>query len=367
MKNTKKYIALLLAVAMVFALAACGSKEVMTDVRSEEAGLYISASGSSVVDKYNYVTANYSLDKKGNIVNTNGDVAVAADKTSSYVPVEGFTANYTNTLSFPVTLLVNGAGDIQPANVELKATISPATATCKEIEVKSDNPDVVEVPNATYTVGTGSDSVSFSVTLKSAGTATLTIKPRSSEGAAFETTLAISATTSANGLPLTNNGTTDPNTPAGPTASANPTASPSPSPSAGANDLPQGTGQTGYVTGDGVNFREGATTNSKVITTLTRGKQITIYSIANGWANVVVDGKAGYISSTYVSYTKPTAAPSPSPAATADPYYEDDDYANGSTGGTTTSPTPTPTPTPDSGYTDSGSSDDNSTGGALFG
>lgn len=366
MKNLKKYVALLLAAAMVLALAGCGSKEVVSNARSEDAGLYISASGSTVVDKYNYVTANYSLDKKGNIVNANGDVAVAAENTSSYIPVEGFTVNYTNTLSFPVTLLVNGAGEVQPANVELKAAISPATATCKEIEVKSDNPDVVEVSNASYYIGAGSDSVTFSVKLKSAGTATLTVKPRSSEGAAFETTLAISATTSGSGLPTgisDPNGTTgDPNAPADPTASANPTASPSPSPSAGANAIPEGTGQTGYVTGDGVNFREGASTTSKVISTLAWGKQITIYSISNGWANVVVDGRAGYISASYVSYTKPTTAPTAAPAATSDPYA---DGASSGNSGTAATPTPTPAPTatpaPDSGDTGSGS------GGALFG
>ena len=72
------------------------------------------------------------------------------------------------------------------------------------------------------------------------------------------------------------------------------------------------TGSAGYVTGDNVNLRAGAGTDSKVLRTVTKGTKLTIYSITNGWANVSVDGVVGYMSANYIAYeTAATATPNP--------------------------------------------------------
>ncbi len=83
-------------------------------------------------------------------------------------------------------------------------------------------------------------------------------------------------------------------------------------PAAQATATPAPSGSAGYVTGDNVNLRAGAGTDSKVLRTVTKGTKLTIYSITNGWANVSVDGVNGYMSANYVAYeTAATATPNP--------------------------------------------------------
>ena len=325
MKNARKLIALLLAAVMVFALAACGTKETVPDSTSENVGLFISADGSAVVDRSNTVTSNYTVDKKGNIVNINGNTIVKAANTSVYVPVTGLTVTGAEGLTFPLVLPVGNTGALQPVTIDLRATLAPLTATCKQINVVSDNPNVAEVQNSANTIGLGSDSVTVSVTLKAAGSANLIFESPTVEGRNFTVTIAVSAVAGEGaGFPVVNpDGTvTNPTDPTNPAATANPnaTADPNASPNASPDASPSGTGRTGYVTGDGVNFRESASTNGKVIDTLSRGTQITIYNITNGWAQVTYGNRTGYISSTYVSYDKPAAA-TPTPTTSVyDPF-----------------------------------------------
>ena len=315
MKNTRKLMALLLAAAMVLALTACGTNESVPDVTSENAGLYISVDGSSVVDRTNRVASNYSVDKNGNIVNVNGNVSVAAKNTAVYEPITGLSVANTNNISFPVRLLSNALGEAQPASIDLKVTISPLTATCKEINVSSSNPDVADTPYSAYTVGLGSDSVSIPVTLKKAGTATLTFKSPADTGELHVVTMEVSAAAGEGGLSVNTgvgSNTTNPdgstvNTadPNNTTTGTNTTTTNNTTPDA----TPEGTGRTGYVIGAGVNFRDKASTDSNIIDTLAYGTQITIYSITNGWANVTYGGRTGYMSANLVSYTKPDDQP----------------------------------------------------------
>lgn len=330
MKNTKKLLALLLAAAMVFVLAACGKPETVSEETSESVGRYIS--GASVVDRYNRVDSNYTVDKNGNIVNDKNQLLVSAEKTAEYVPVTGLTLTGGESISFPVQLPTGAGGAVQPVDIELKVTIAPATATCKEINVSSSDTDVAEPQNSVYTMGLDSDSVSVAVTLKTAGTAKLTFSSPTIEGARYDVTMDVSAVVSGTALPLSSGSPANPGasvapgTSAAPGASANPTASTNPSPS--------GTGRTGYVIVDGANFRKGAGTNSDVIDVLGWGKQITIYGISNGWAQVTADGQSGYIASNLVSYTKPTAAPTASPTPTAsDPYASGNSAPSGGSAG----------------------------------
>ena len=69
-------------------------------------------------------------------------------------------------------------------------------------------------------------------------------------------------------------------------------------------------GTTAYITGS-VNMRKGAGTNFGIIKVLTRGEEITFYSLTDGWYYVKAGSDTGYVSSKYVTTTKiETPAPS---------------------------------------------------------
>ncbi|PAD70028.1 hypothetical protein CHH83_04515, partial [Bacillus sp. 7586-K] len=53
-----------------------------------------------------------------------------------------------------------------------------------------------------------------------------------------------------------------------------------------------------------LNLRESATTTAKVIATLIKDTEVVVYSEANGWSKVKVNGKVGFVSSQYLSPTK---------------------------------------------------------------
>lgn len=327
MRNTRKLVALLLMAVMVLSLAACGKSETLPDTKSEAVGLYLSANGEEVVDKYNQTTDAYSVDKNGNIVNTNtGGVIVAKDNTAPYVPVTGLTVDNVNSVVFPVELSVSGTGDPQPRTIDLRVTLYPITATCREITLKSDNPAVAELPISAYTIATGSDSVTVSVSLKSAGYANLTVSSPTTEGSQYITTIGVSASVASTTLPDGTNpgtgadGTTNPGDPANPTApNTSPTPAPTASPKPTTAPMPTGQGKTGYITGEGVNLREGPSTDYEVITSLAKGTKITVYATSGNWTHVMVNGRPGYVSSKYVSTTQPTAAPTEKPSSN-DPY-----------------------------------------------
>lgn len=86
----KKIFALMLALAMVLTMAACGKKadtkpEVKDKIGSAQTGmeLYVTTAengGKTVVDKSGKTAEGYTLDKSGNIVNKDGQIIVAADK-----------------------------------------------------------------------------------------------------------------------------------------------------------------------------------------------------------------------------------------------------------------------------------------------
>ena len=67
------------------------------------------------------------------------------------------------------------------------------------------------------------------------------------------------------------------------------------------------TTSTMYVTPDaGLNMRTGAGTNYSIITKLSKGTQVTVHSTSNGWSKITANGKQGYVSSQYLSSTKPS-------------------------------------------------------------
>ena len=59
--------------------------------------------------------------------------------------------------------------------------------------------------------------------------------------------------------------------------------------------------QQGYITGNNVRMRSGASTSSQVLKELFYGNVVTITGSANGWTSIIYDGKVGYVYSDYVT------------------------------------------------------------------
>ncbi|MFE4708200.1 SH3 domain-containing protein [Peribacillus simplex] len=56
-----------------------------------------------------------------------------------------------------------------------------------------------------------------------------------------------------------------------------------------------------------LNMRKSSIDSAGIVAKLTRGTQVTVYSESNGWAKVKANGKEGYVSTKYLSATKPGA------------------------------------------------------------
>ena len=75
---------------------------------------------------------------------------------------------------------------------------------------------------------------------------------------------------------------------------------------------------TKYVTPSaGLNLRKGPSTSYAVIKTLSKGTEVTVVSSSNGWSKVNVGGVSGYVSSDYLSSTKPSTGSSSSNESTS--------------------------------------------------
>lgn len=80
-----------------------------------------------------------------------------------------------------------------------------------------------------------------------------------------------------------------------------------------APQAPEKPSVTPYMTTASVNFRSGPSTSNISYGILPHGTEISYLSASNGWANVIYNGKTGYISTAYIvsksAYTPPAPAP----------------------------------------------------------
>ena len=86
--------------------------------------------------------------------------------------------------------------------------------------------------------------------------------------------------------------------------------------SSSSNESTSNTTSTMYTT-DRLNLRKGAGTSYSVITTLDKGIAVTVHSSSNGWSKVSVNGMTGYVSSSYLSSTKPSNSSSSTDSSTS--------------------------------------------------
>ena len=66
-------------------------------------------------------------------------------------------------------------------------------------------------------------------------------------------------------------------------------------------------------------LRANASTTSNILAKLAKGTEVNVQSISNGWAKIVVNGKTGYVSTAYLTTTKPSytsASNTPAPTQT---------------------------------------------------
>ena len=86
--------------------------------------------------------------------------------------------------------------------------------------------------------------------------------------------------------------------------------------SSSSNESTSNSTSTMYTT-DRLNLRKGAGTSYSVITTLDKGVAVTVHSSSNGWSKVSVNGMSGYVSSNYLSSTKPSNSSSSTDSSTS--------------------------------------------------
>ena len=86
--------------------------------------------------------------------------------------------------------------------------------------------------------------------------------------------------------------------------------------SSSSNESTSNSTSTMYTT-DRLNLRKGAGTSYSVITTLDKGVAVTVHSSSNGWSKVSVNGMTGYVSSSYLSSTKPSNSSSSTDSSTS--------------------------------------------------
>ena len=60
-----------------------------------------------------------------------------------------------------------------------------------------------------------------------------------------------------------------------------------------------------HVNSGSLNMRKTGTESASVVAKLAKGTQVTVYSESKGWAKIKANGKDGYVSTKYLSTTKP--------------------------------------------------------------
>ncbi|MFC9599429.1 SH3 domain-containing protein, partial [Peribacillus butanolivorans] len=61
-----------------------------------------------------------------------------------------------------------------------------------------------------------------------------------------------------------------------------------------------------------LNMRKSGTETASIVAKLSKGMQVTVYSESKGWAKIKANGKEGYVSTKYLSTTKPVTGSTPS-------------------------------------------------------
>ncbi|MGB3331091.1 MAG: S8 family serine peptidase, partial [Thermomicrobiales bacterium] len=223
------------------------------------------------------------------------------------------------------------------------ATASPtATSTSTSTATSTATATATATSTSTSTsTATASPTATSTTTAVATGSATATSTATPSPSATSTTTSTATSPPTATNPPPTATATQTQAPTSTPTRTLVPTLAPTASP---------GSGRVTGTGGDGVNCRTGPGTGYSVITVLPEGATVPLNgSASNGWQPVICGGRAGYVSTAYITVVTPpsTATPTPtrtptivvSPTTTRTP-------TQIATAGPSQTPSPTPTRTP---------------------
>lgn len=336
LRNNKAFI-LMLTILIIPCLCACslfGSKKI-PDYTSKDLGLYIAdgVNSSYVVDSNGIEQKDYSIDRKGNIIDANKNVMVGASKTEKFIKIEEI--NILNKTDLDVSIKLNivrdqvetengGDGMASYRTVETKepeqrtieytVKTAPDNAQCEQISVSCDDSRLV-LSTADMKTGDGTSEIvlnkengiySFSATVSEEGTYALVLK--SNDGAESKQYL------NAKYLTVTQDNVTqtmaqDQQTPTAAIVQENTPVTATVVAQQPTTEFASSQSTAGWIRGSKVNLREKATTSSNVLASYTSGKAVTILGSKDGWTKIQVDGQTGYVKTVYVTETNPNAAP----------------------------------------------------------
>ena len=153
MKKTGRILAACLALCLMLSMAACGSGSDST-LTSAQAGLYYetAADGSkSVVTLYGSAADSYSVDKNGNIVDSNNKIYIKAENAVEFSRITALAADTGDIATFELWFNVivpateDRAATVEPIETKftMNVSITPFDATCQVLTATIDDPSVI--------------------------------------------------------------------------------------------------------------------------------------------------------------------------------------------------------------------------------
>ena len=326
LKNTKRAIALALMCVTALSLSACSLFEKIPDTTSTDWGIYArEVNGNrALVDDTGKQLNNYSIDKKGNVIDQGRNIIIGADNLFEFASISEIGTEDTSWFEVDLdTQIVEKPIDgnskkteriVEPieSNVRVKLFINPINATYKSILVDSSDPSVVEilgtdengVKRMTFTEE--DNTVQFDMVYKQEGSANITA--RSADGD-YETNFNVLVGMKDTPVNEDDFKTSTEPTYVGPEDNDITAVSSSGTVTVAvpviSQDIETTENTPGWVNGSKVNLRDEPSTSSNVIGTYTTGKALTILGNANGWSKVQIEEQVGYVKTVYVTTTDP--------------------------------------------------------------
>ena len=334
--NVLKKAAVVVSVALLaFSLSACGEK--IPDSTSTDWGLYgkVTNGTKTVVDDTGKLTLNYSLDKKGNVIDKQKTIIIGKDNLYDFVDVTDISSadNSWTEITLDTKIVETGTGrnasrKTEPVETQTRVTLNvkPEYATNKTVILDSSNPDVAEIigvdENGELSLkpSEGSASVTFDLLYKNEGSTNITA--RSLDGN-FETNFPVKVLLNEHPTNEADfQSTTQPtqNTPerndvvsnqgvgtASQQEVNNQTLVEVTGTNSASDAIPTTENTRAWINGSKVNLRSEPNTSSDVLGTYSSGKEATILGSATGWSKVQIDNQVGYVKTVYVTKTDPNA------------------------------------------------------------
>lgn len=334
--SNKKVFTLMFTAFILPCLCACSllGKNEIPEYTSKDLDLYIAdgVNASYVVDSNGNEMKEYSVDRKGNIIDGSKNIMVGAAKTEKFIRIEEINILNKNDLDVSIKLNIvreqvetesDGEGmastktvetkELEPRTIEYTVKTLPENAQCEQITVSCDDNRLVlasadtEVDKEASELTLKKDNgvYSFSATVSEEGTYALVLK--SADGSESKHYL------NAKYLTITQDNVTptavrEQQAPTASIVQENTPVTATVVTQQETTEFASTQSTPGWIRGSKVNLREKATTSSNVLASYTSGKAVTILGSKDGWTKIQVDGQTGYVKTVYITETNPNAA-----------------------------------------------------------